>query len=63
MRKVNVSDVDFLQSLYQEAHYMADLPYAMSAPIVLTLSGNQGDKLSPQLINPMSLCSLPCCWP
>ena len=51
MRKLNIPDVDLLQSLYQEAHYMADLPYGRSAPVFLTRGGKQGDKLSPQLFN------------
>ena len=37
MRKLNVLDVDLLQSLYQEAHCIADLHYSGSAPVFLTL--------------------------
>ena len=52
-RKLNIPNVDLsgLHSLYQEAHYMADLPYGCSAPVFLTRGGKQGDKLQQQLFN------------
>ena len=40
-RNLNVPDIDLLQSLYQEAHNMADLPYGRSAPAFLTRACKQ----------------------
>ena len=51
MRKLNIPDVDLLQLLYQEGHYIADLPYCRSDPVFRTRGGRQGDKLSQQLFN------------
>ena len=49
LRHVNIPDVDLLQSLYEGAFYVADLPYGRSASIGLTRGTKQGDKLSPLL--------------
>ena len=32
-RELNIPDVDLLQALYRQAHYVADLPYGRSAPV------------------------------
>ena len=37
MKELDFQDVDLLKSLYQEAHYMADLSYGRSAPVFLSL--------------------------
>ena len=50
-RKLNIPNVDLLHSLYQEAHYMADLPYSSSAQVFLTRGGKYGGKLSPKHFN------------
>ena len=51
LRHLNVPDVDLLQSLYEGAHYVADLPYGRSATITLDRGTKQGDKLSPLLFS------------
>ena len=51
LRELNVPDVDLLQALYKEAHYVADLPYGRSARVYLTRGSKQGDKLSPLLFS------------
>ena len=51
LRELNIPDVDLLQALYREAHYVADLPYGRSAPVPLTRGSKQGDKLSPLLFS------------
>jgi hypothetical protein len=51
LRHLRVPDVDLLQSLYVEAHYVADLPYGRSATITLQRGTKQGDKLSPLLFS------------
>ena len=51
LRELNVPDLDLLQSLYDGAHYVADLPYGRSAPIFLARGMKQGDKLSPLLFS------------
>ena len=49
LEELNVPDVDLLRSLYEGAHYEADLPYGRSAPVTLTRGTKQGDILSPLL--------------
>jgi len=49
LTELNVPDVDLLRSLYEGAHYEADLPYGKSAPVYLTRGTKQGDILSPLL--------------
>ena len=49
LRELNIPDIDLLQTLYEKAHYEADLPYGRSAAIYLTRGTKQGDKLSPLL--------------
>ena len=51
LRELNIPDVDLLQALYRQAHYVADLPYGRSAPVYLTRGSKQGDKLSPLLFS------------
>ena len=51
LRHINVPDVDLLQSIYEGAHYVADLPYGRSASVLLTRGAKQGDKLSPLLFS------------
>ena len=49
VRELNIPDtgIDLLQTIYERAHYEADLSYGRSAAIYLTRGTNQGDKLSP----------------
>ena len=49
LAELNIPDVDLLRSLYEGAHYEADLPYGRSAPVTLTRGTKQGDILSPLL--------------
>ena len=49
LSELNIPDVDLLRSLYEGAHYEADLPYGRSAPVYLTRGTKQGDILSPLL--------------
>jgi hypothetical protein len=51
LRHLNIPDVELLQSLYEGAHYVADLPYGKSATVTLTRGTKQGDKLSPLLFS------------
>jgi len=51
LTELNIPDVDLLQSLYEGAHYEADLPYGRSASVYLTRGTKQGDILSPLLFN------------
>ena len=51
LRHINIPDVDLLQSIYEGAHYVADLPYGKSASVLLTRGAKQGDKLSPLLFS------------
>ena len=51
LTELNVPDVELLRSLYQGAHYAADLPYGRSQPVYLTRGTKQGDILSPLLFN------------
>ena len=51
LRHLNIPDIDILQSLYEGAHYVADLPYGRSATVTLTRGTKQGDKLSPLLFS------------
>ena len=51
LAELNVPDIDLLRSLYEGAHYEADLPYGRSSPVFLTRGTKQGDILSPLLFN------------
>jgi ribonuclease HI len=58
LQEMNVPDVDLLRSLYDHAHYTADLPYGKTASISLTRGTKQGDKLSPLLFDLVFNCLL-----
>ena len=58
LQELNVPDVDLLRSLYDHAHYTADLPYGKSASIPLSRGTKQGDKLSPLLFDLIFNCLL-----
>jgi hypothetical protein len=47
--KLNVPDIDLLQSLHSGAYYEAELPYGRSAEVVLLRGYKQGDKSPPLL--------------
>ena len=49
LTELNIPDVDLIRSLYEGAHYEADLPYGRSAPVYLSRGTKQGDILSPLL--------------
>ena len=49
LERIGVPDVDLLKSLYEEAHYRAELPYGTTANIPLTRGKKQGDLISPLL--------------
>mmetsp|Transcript_37221 Transcript_37221/g.99058 ORF Transcript_37221/g.99058 Transcript_37221/m.99058 type:complete len:2324 (+) Transcript_37221:2749-9720(+) len=49
LTELNIPDVDLLRSLYNGAHYRAELPYGTTAPIQLFRGTKQGDTLSPLL--------------
>ena len=49
LEELNIPDLDLLRSLYEGAHYEADLPYGRSAPVFLKRGTKQGDILSPLL--------------
>ncbi len=58
LQEMNVPDVDLLRSLYDHAHYVADLPYGKTASISMTRGTKQGDKLSPLLFDLVFNCLL-----
>jgi len=51
LEEMQVPDVDLIRSLYNWAHYEADLPYGRSAPVYLLRGTKQGDILSSLLFN------------
>ena len=51
LKEINVPDMDLLQVLFKEAHYVADLPHRRSAPVFLIRGSKQGNKLSPLLFS------------